>query len=797
MGASWYRTRAELRQRRGATVLLILLVGLVGGIVMTTAAGARRSATAYERFREETLAGDLDIAPSEPSEADFEAIRALPEVAAMTRTSFPFIVPKGAGLYPFLDFLAMAAMDEEFARTIDRLRMLSGRIPPPSSVHEALVTETYAAEADLTVGDEITFESYAPDQFESLFTTGDAGPPGGPEVTLTVAGVVRVPDLLSESVGSFSPRVVLSPAFLEEYGAGMAVYPGGARVRLHGGAADIPAVVAAVRAQFPGDAELEIAYASELGSRIQASIDVLVVGLLICALLAAGAGVVVLGQALARHLWQVAAEDRTHTALGMSRRDRAASLVLASLPIALGGSVLAGAAAVAASPLMPLGVARRAEPDRGLSVDGMVIGAGAVAVFVMVMGSVALSAWMATGRRAAAAVPSRSGRSHVAGRVAAQVGLRPPAVLGVGMALDRGERGPTSTPARSTLAAVVTGVGGVVAVTVFAASMGALLESPPRFGYPWHALVAGFQGGLLEEEGDRLSNDPDVAALASLTTSLARLGQSDVNIHAFVTLKGDADPTLLEGRLPAAPDEVALGTRTMRDAGVGIGDTVVMEGPERVELRVVGQLAFPIIDDRSALDRGAALTPAGLEPLASQQSLNEDVLITWAEGVDVDLANEALAASTGAEVSGVREPSEVNNLRLIRSMPVAMVVVLALFAALAATHALAATVRRRRQEMAVLRSLGFVRRQLNLTMAVQATALATVGLLIGAPLGVVGGRLAWRSVAGGIGVIDRPEAPVLALAAIAVSTVVVLNLAALRPSSQARRIPPATVFRSG
>lgn len=799
MGAAWYRTRSELRRRWRATLLLTLLVGLVGGIVLTTVAGARRSSTAYERFREETLSSDLDIAPSDPSEEDFEAIRDLPQVVAMTRMSFPFIVPKGEGLYPFLDFLAMAEQDDEFGRTIDLPRMLAGRLAPADSVDEMVVSEQYAAEADLEVGDQITFESYAPDQFEPLFTTGDAGPPAGPEVTLTIAGILRVPDFLSESVGSFQPRAFLTTAFLDEHAGEMAVYPGGARVRLRNGAADIPAVIDAVQALFPDDPELELQPASDLTERIEESLDVLVLGLLLCALLAALAGVVVLGQTLARHLSQDRTDERNLTALGMRRQERAAALVAGAAPIAVGGALLAGMVAVAASPLMPIGLARKAEPDLGVSLDGLVLGVGIPAIVLTVVGLAALAAWAATSRGAAdvAVEPAGRTRTSAAQRAVARAGFGPPAVIGVGMALDPGGRGPTATPVRSSLAGVAFGVAGVVAVVVFASSMTTLIASPQRFGFPWHALVAGFQGGLLEEASDELLADPDIAALASLTTSLAHIGPTDVNVHAFVTLKGEADPTLLEGELPAGPRQVALGTATMRDAGIGIGDTVVMEGPETVELTVVGRVAFPIIDDRSAVDRGAALTPEGLEPLASQESLNQDVLVTWASDVDVDAANEQLAERTGAEVAGLRAPSEVNNLDLVRSMPRAMVGLLAVFAVLAAGHALVTTVRRRRQDLAVLRSLGFVGRQLATTLSVQASALAMVGLLVGVPLGVVGGRLAWRAVADGIGVVDQPDTPVFALVAVAVASFVVINLAALRPSSRAKRIPPAAILRSG
>lgn len=798
MGAAWYRTRSELRQRWRATLLLALMVGLVGGIVLTTVAGARRSSTAYERFRQETLAGDLDIAPSDPSEESFEAIAALPQVVALTRTAYPFIVPKGAGLYPFLDFLAVAQMDDAFGRTIDRPRLVAGRMPALDRANEMAVIEQFAREADLQVGDEVAFESYSPEQFEPLFTTGDAGPPAGPEVTLTVTGVVSAPDFFGESSGGFLPRAILPPAFLEDHGERMGIYPGGARVRLRDGAADLPAVMDAVRRLYPDDAELELQPASDFADKVDDSIGVLVAALLLCALCAALAGIVVLTQALARHLGQDPSAERGLAALGMSRRERAMSLVGIGLPAAIGGAVVAGVASVLASPLMPVGLARRAEPDLGLSVDGGVLGVGIPALALTVVALAGLAAWAATrapvGEGAADIGPSRPSSVQ---RAMARVGSAPPSVVGAGMALAPG-RGASATPVRSTLAGVTFGIGGVAAVVVFAASLSTLVDSPPRFGFPWHALVSGFQGDIAGEAGEELLADPRVRDAAALTTSLAHLGTGDVNIHAFGRIKGSAEPTLLAGTLPRGDDEVALGTATMRDAGVRIGDIVELQGPgQPSSLKVVGRVALPIVDDRSAVDRGAVLTEDALVPLASNESLNNDLLIGWADGVDVDAANEELAEATGAEVSGLRTPSEVVNLRLVRSIPNAMVAVLALLAVLAAVHALVTTVRRRRQDLAVLRSLGFVGRQLTSTLVTQATALGVVGLVIGVPLGVVVGRLAWRAVASDLGVVDTPSTPLVALVAVAAVALVVVNLAALRPARRARQIPAAAVLRTG
>ena len=50
MGAVWLRARAQLRGRLWASLLLVLLAGLAGGVVLAALAGARRSETALPRF---------------------------------------------------------------------------------------------------------------------------------------------------------------------------------------------------------------------------------------------------------------------------------------------------------------------------------------------------------------------------------------------------------------------------------------------------------------------------------------------------------------------------------------------------------------------------------------------------------------------------------------------------------------------------------------------------------------------------------------------------------------------------
>ena len=53
MGAVWLRLRAELRRQWRGLLALAVLLGVIGGIALTAAAGARRTDTAYPRFLRE------------------------------------------------------------------------------------------------------------------------------------------------------------------------------------------------------------------------------------------------------------------------------------------------------------------------------------------------------------------------------------------------------------------------------------------------------------------------------------------------------------------------------------------------------------------------------------------------------------------------------------------------------------------------------------------------------------------------------------------------------------------------
>jgi ABC-type lipoprotein release transport system permease subunit len=145
-------------------------------------------------------------------------------------------------------------------------------------------------------------------------------------------------------------------------------------------------------------------------------------------------------------------------------------------------------------------------------------------------------------------------------------------------------------------------------------------------------------------------------------------------------------------------------------------------------------------------------------------------------------------------VSGPVRPPEVDRLRNIGWVPPLVAALVALLALVAIAHTLTTTTRRRRHDLAVLRALGFERRQVRSTLAWQATTIATIGLVVGIPLGVVVGSVVWRRVAESIGITATPDYPILALLLIVPGVLLLVNLVGLWPSSAAARNAPGVAL---
>jgi ABC-type lipoprotein release transport system permease subunit len=131
-----------------------------------------------------------------------------------------------------------------------------------------------------------------------------------------------------------------------------------------------------------------------------------------------------------------------------------------------------------------------------------------------------------------------------------------------------------------------------------------------------------------------------------------------------------------------------------------------------------------------------------------------------------------------------------------QQVPLALSGLLVLAALATLVHVLVTSIRRRRRDLAILKTLGFVRRQVSATVAWQATTLASIALLVGLPLGAAIGRWVWTVFADRIGVIPEPVVDLPPLLLAIPVTLLLANLIALIPGRLAAATPPATALRA-
>ncbi|HZA74810.1 MAG TPA: ABC transporter permease [Acidimicrobiales bacterium] len=807
MTAVWYRFRVELRSRWRTWLGLGLLVGLAAGAVMALAAGARRTDSAYARFLEAHDAFDVMVIDYEergfPGVGGFDEIAALPLVEDSAEGDLD-LIPLGSSSVP-----GIAGGDGRIGSEINRFKILEGRRADPDRPEEVVVSFTTAEDYDLDVGS--TIQLLSPDEVEGITDPNEIAAARrfldqAPDGRLRVVGIEAAPGEFPPQHHADMPMVHLTPAFhdlhlIDDPQTSAEVL----LVRLRDGVDGVNAFNAALDRLSDGPAYDSLAQADQ-ATAVERSIHLQAVALWLLAGLVTVSATLIVAQLLSRLTLLEGQDHPTLGALGMSGRDRALLGVIRAAGIAAAGALVGALVAIAVSALLPTGLARTAEPDLGVHLDAVVLGLGATATVAVVVALGAWASWRAASanaRRPGAAEDDARLRPSGVARVLARGGWPLPAKVGVHMALQTG-RGRTAVPVRTTLAGVALGVGALVAALTFGASLTRLLDSPRLYGVTWDLQLAEHDDETFPDRAlPRLLDDPRVEAVGvgSSGSALVEVDGRRVDAIALDSVDGDLALPILAGRSPQGPDEVALGSRTARALGVETGDTVdvAVPGGEPVEMRVVGRAVFPSVGAASRLGEGLVATVAGAEAVAPPDlPLLYELFARVGSGVDPDevVADLNARAGTNATVEPRREPSDILNFGRVESMPYVLGGILATIAAAALAHLLLSAVRRRRRDLAILKTLGFVRAQVAGTVAWQATAVVVVSLVVAVPLGVALGRWGWTLLADDLGVIARPQVPWLTLTAVVGAALLLANAIALVPGQIAARTQPATDLRS-
>jgi len=785
----WMWTRADLGRRIRSLAVLALLAALGAGTVMTAVAGARRGGSAVGRLSVATDAATVVVRPTALG-LDWDAVRRIPGVAAVgtvLEVDFQIDVPtppvarKSAWWvdtwYP--------VGDSDMTRTVERPAVVTGRLADATRVDEAVVTEQFAGAHRVGVGDTVTARMYTPAEADTWFHDNVSGPRTGPRQPLRIVGVVRSPAFIEDT----SPRVIItSAAFTARYrsfllGAHDTGYDTG-YVRLTDGEAGLPAFEKAVKAlDGRGDVSfvdrVSTGRAAVRAARFERNA---LLGFGLAALLTTA---VVVGQAAGRIATAGAVDLRALRPAGLSYRQAAACAAVGPGIAAGVGVAVAAVAAVAASAFFPIGTAARYEPDPGIRPDPLVIAAVGAATLALVLAA----ALTAARRTRLDPRPDRAPRRSAVAAAALRLTPSIPLVFGTRFALEPG-RGPAAVPVRPALVGTTLGVLGVLGALTFHAGVVGATADPSRFGRTYQ--IAGWTGqdGVDFVPAARLqmayAADPDVVGVNDTRYGVAAVGGRSLDVYSDDPVGGKALPAaVLTGRMPALPGEIALAPATAKKLGASIGErlTVTGSGPAGVSatLTVTG-IAFSPGQNDDGFDTGSWIVAGDYHRLFPDGLFSYHLFLVAvrpgasAQGVLDRVATTLTRAGLTSNAGLMTEPRRAEEMRNIQAIPFALCAFLAVLALGATGHALAATARRRRDELAVLRALGTTRGQIRRVILTQATIIAAIGLALGGPLGVALGRVVWRSVAAAAPV--RYVAPVAPLA-IALVIPVTLTLAAL------------------
>jgi ABC-type lipoprotein release transport system permease subunit len=807
------RLRADLRTRWVSWLAVALAIGLAGAVVLTAAAGARRTGTAFARFRAASHAEDLYISaggPGDPEVAKLDdELEALPQVERAARVAAMVLGPLDLDIKSPYHF---AGTDDRYGNTLDRPNLVSGRRPNPARANEVLVNRAMARANHLEVGDTLDWLAFTPAQTE----VARIKPSDGEKVHLKVVGIGVYPnEVVPTAQYDTLQFIYLTPAYFMAHRTQAQEY-GFELIRLRHGKDDVAAFRAGMNRLLrkhganPNDAL--VSDRAEPFAQVERAIQPQTLALEVFAVLAGVVFLLIVGQVLARQIYLDSDEYPTLRAMGMTRRELFAAAMARVGIISVVGAAVGVIAAALASPLMPIGPAKLAEPHPGFAVNVAILGIGFITTTVLFIAAAAYPAWRAARDAGHERVRSRIAREHGSRALTiAGAGLAPTAVIGIRSALRPG-RGRTSVPVRSVLITSGLAIAAVVAAFTFTSNLDHVANTPRLYGWDWSFKAGnGFFPVHQKAMLAGVRKDEDVAAVAGANYGDLRIHGRTVAALGIDSLRGSIFPTLLEGRAPRNGHEIVLGTRTLRRAGARVGDTLnVVAGNEPHSMRVVGRAVFPKLGAGSFtptnLGEGAATRDDLLaDPRSGADDKYSFMLFRLAPGADTKAGFERLDQLVrpmdfcGGEtpcVEHAQRPGDLSNYTRVRATPLLLAAVLALMAIGALGHVLVTSVRRRRRDTAVLKTLGFVRRQVSAVTAWQATTMASVALLIGIPLGLVLGRFAWSGFAGALGVGPGSITPSWAFVIAIPATIVLANLIAAVPALLSARTHPAVVLRS-
>ena len=772
MSAVWYRMRVTIRRRIGPIVAMTVGVGIVVGLTLTIAAGARRTATAPDRYTADSnVSFDALITQQNAGRPRTDEIAALEGVSRADSFTFVFggLVDPASG--KSIDSLLFSGTSRAFGA-----QLVAGRDVDPTDAGEFVASRSFVDATGAALGDQFQLLTLTPEQAaESGFAVDH---PDGPQSTITLVGVIDSPQRLDDP----TPVALVSPALLEDQNVGIALTiiavdfdPG----------TDIGSIREELDTLADGESLSVDSGDSVVSDTVRRAVSTQARGLWLLAITTGIAGMITIGQVVSRQVRPSHDERQRLAAIGFTSGQTNTEAFATALVPLVAGAALGAAMAIAASGLFPVGFVRVVEPHPGIAADWTVMLAG-MAIFVTGCAGWTI-ATLAVRRRSGTTMPSAWVESLAAH-------ASPTAATGLRMAFLR--RSNTRAATRGSVIGITSIVVGVAASVTFGVSFDRLIREPFRYGVNYDALL-GDEGADSLPDGlvDTLEGNADVSSLVVYSGTTARVSDTTTPVIGYDAVRGEGSPYVSVGRLPVADDEIAFGRTTADDLDLGVGDTITLEGPTGSDdFTVTGVVVMPGLGSTDGMGTGGLVTSDGLMQLDAEARPTGAAISVSGDPAELYYAAFPELAANGPPDTFL--PAAIHNLDRVDAIPALLAAVLAVLGLLSVAHVVATSTRSQRRDLAVLRSLGASGGWVERAVHWQATLFTALCAAIGIPLGIVLGRRLFTAFADNMGVVDDPALPVAAIAIGAIGIIVVANVAAAIPARRARRIHAAALLNS-
>jgi hypothetical protein len=826
-----YRFARYLRKGWATYLAVVLVIGGVGGAALGSLVIARETQTSYATLLNRSNPAQLNVTIFAPDLVS--RLSSLPGVAHVegslySMAAFPLNAKGVAHIPPGLDsgdVTPLGSIGGEYFNQ-DRVSVVAGRMANPKRANEFVATAAAEKLMHWHVGQRIEMGLYEDVTLNATSPAALKHPVEKFDADL-VGTVVFYDDVTQDEVDRYPTWLLFTPKATAPLNKGDQYVDYAMKLR--------PGVsVTQIEHEFvkavPPNVTYTLHETSIDESQVNSSVRPEALAFGVFGALVLLSTLLVALQLVARQIRVSRDEQEILRALGASQSSIVVDAVSGALAACVAGTLVAVICSYLLSPLSPIGPVGPLIGGRYHFNPQVLILGVAVLLVGAVLGVIVLGVRSRPARRRR--LIYRASSSPLLMRAGTNLGLPVSAVAGLHFAFESG-RDRRAAPVRSVLVGVALAVTLIGTTLTFGAGLSTLVSHPKLYGWNFDYALTTSGGGVAPQSLAALSKSPSVAAWSGV--SFADVDMNGQTVPAMVQdSNAVVSPPVLSGHEVRAKNQVVLGEATMAALHKRIGQSVTISYGSKAQapaylppmrVTIVGTATFPAIGSsqvlHTSLGSGAVLD-AGVITSGLRAVLHSNLIVSDIDMVLVRMrpgathaerltamrqaaraGNRAYAAllnnggvGVSSAILSVQYPAEIINYRSIGDTPVLLAMGFAAGVAGAFAFSVVASVRRRRRDLALLKTLGFTRRQLGACIAWQASASVLTGLIIGIPLGIVCGRWLWLTFAHEIFSVPSATIPTVSMLVLGLGGVVLANVVAFFPGRVAARTAAAIALRA-